>query len=266
MHEQITLHGQEAYPIDGGLEYDLDDGSEILIRKMPDDPDGLDWSELLNIVAGLWEYIVTGMRYRPVTFDVLDIEIDAQIGWGHIVNGERNSIWNTTAKRDVQMVTPALLSSANMKMGWRNSSLLGPIDWPVKDSDMNLRFSTFRGQRLDPEEVKNFFIVLTKVIQNKIADRGEGAPLGSALYRFGNVVVLEVFDSSYRLTWGQLGEVILGLIDFMVDHDHNKSYHFMVFVGNPKVEIGFGTIRKGFAPQNNVTLARRSAVNEGGAG
>lgn len=265
MREQINLHGHEAYPVDGGLEYDLGGGLEILIRKMPEDPYGLDWSELQDVVVGLWDYIVTGMRYRPVTFDVLDIENDAQIGWGHIVNEDRSPTSNTTAKRDLQIVTPALPSSANIIPGWRNSSLLSPTDWPVKDSDMTLRMSSIRAHPLDPKEVRNLFIVLTEIVQNAIAARGEDAPLGSAAFRFGNLVVLEVMDSSQRLTWGQLGEVILGLIDFMVDHDHNKSYYFVVFVGNPKVEIGFGTIAKGIVQQDNVTLARRNAIDGGGA-
>ena len=266
LQEQINLHGQEAYPSDGGLEYGLGGGLEILIRKMPDDPYGLDWSELQKVVAGLWEYIVIGMRYRPVTFDVLDTENDAQIGWGHIVNGDRTSISNTTAKRDVQIVTPALSSSANIIRGWRNSSLLRPVDWPVKDSDMTLRLSSLRAHPLDPEEVRNLFLVLTEMAQSIIAARGEDAPLDTVTFRFGSLVVLEVIGSPHMLTWGQLGEVFLGLIDFMVDHDHNKSYLFIIFVGNPKVEIGFGTIAKGIVQQNNATLAERDAIDGGGAG
>lgn len=112
MREQINLHGHEAYPINGGLEYDLGHGLEILIRKMPEDPYGLDWSELQDVIVGLWDYIVTGMRYRAVTFDILDIEDDDQIGWGHIVNEDGTSNSNTTTKRDLRIVTPALSSSA----------------------------------------------------------------------------------------------------------------------------------------------------------
>lgn len=100
LQEQISLHGEEAHPLDGGLEYDLGDGLEILIRKMPEDPYGLAWSELQAVVVGLWDYIVAGSRYRPVTFDILDTENDVQIGWGHIV---KDFLSNRTAKRGLQV-------------------------------------------------------------------------------------------------------------------------------------------------------------------
>lgn len=269
LREQISLHGYEAHPVDGGLEYDLSGSVEILIRKMPEDPDGLTWSELQNIIAGLWDYIVTGMRYRPVTFDVLDTEDDAQIGWGHIVNGERKTISNTTAKRDVRIVAPALPSSANLILSQRNSSLpspLNPLDWPVEDSDMTLRISTFRAHTLDPEAVRNLFIVLTEIAQRAIAAKGEDAPLGVPSVRYGSRVVLEVINQPHMLTWKQFGEVILGLIDFMVDHNHYKSCFITIYVGNPKVEIGNGKVARGIFQHNNFTVARRNAVDEGGAG
>lgn len=254
--------------MDGGLEYDLGTGSEILIRKMPGDPDGLDWSELQDVIAGLWDYIVTGMRYRPVTFDVLDVEDDAQIGWGHIVNGDGTSISNTTAKRDARIVTPAPPpSSANLITSQRNSSLLSllaPVDWPVEDSDMTLRLSKFRAHTLDPEAVRNLFIVLTEIAHNFIAAKGEDAPLGTPSVRYGNLVVLEVINQPHMLTWRQFAEVILGLIEFMIDHDHYKSYYFTIYVGNPKVEIGIGKILRGVVQHNNVTVARRNAVDGGG--
>ena len=270
MQEQINLHGHDAFPIDGGLEYDIGSGSEILIRKMPQDPVGLDWSELQDVIAGLWDYIVIGMRYRPVTFDILNIEDDAQVGWGHIVNGDGTSISNTTAKRDVRIVTPALPSSANLITSQRNSSLLSllaPLDWPVEDSDMIFRISEFRAHALDPEAVRNLFIVLTKIAQEAIAAKGGNAPLGTPSIRYGSRVVLEVINyQPHMLTWRRLAEVILGLIDFMVDHEHNKSCYFIIYVGNPKVEIATGMISRGTGQQSNVTVARRNAADGGGAG
>ena len=236
---------------------------------MPEDPYGLDWSKLQDVIAGLWDYIVTGMRYRPVTFDVLDTEDDAQIGWGHIVNGDGTSISNTTAKRDVQIVTPALPYSANLIPSPRNSSLLSllaPISWPVEDSDMTLRLSSNRAHALDPEAVRNLFIVLTEMAQKAIAAKGEDAPLGTPIVRYGRLVVLEVINTPHMLTWRQFAEVILGLIDFMVDHFHYKSLFFTIYVGNPKVEIGNGRITRGIVQDNNVTVARRNAVDGGGTG
>ena len=268
LREQIILHGDEAHPLNGGLEYDLGNDVEILIRKMPEDPDGLDWSELQKIITGLWVYIVDGMRYRAVTFDILDVENDTQIGWGHIVKWDRGSPSNRTAKRALQTSTLVLPSSADSIPGQRNSSLLnilgGPIDWRVEDSDLTLRF-TPRGSPLDPEAVRNLFLVIIEMIQNVIAAEGEDAVVGRPSFRYGSQVVLEVINSPHMLTWEQLAEVVLGLIDFMVDHDHLRSYYFTVFVGDPKTEIAIGKIARGRVHQGNVTVARRNAVDGGGA-
>lgn len=253
LQEQIALHGDEARPFNGGLEYDLGDDLEILIRKMSEDPDGLDWS------AGRYcrtvDYIVNGMRYRGVTFDVLDIENDAQIGWGHIVKWGRDSLSKRrTAERGLQTSTLALVSPANSISGQRNSSLpklfSAPTNWPVKDSDMTLRFTSSgsrqtRGQALDPEVVKNLFVVIAEIVQNAIAALGEDAILGGNSFRHGQLVVLEVINSPHMLTWGQLGTVILGLIDFMVDHNHYRSYYFSIYLGDPMVELGIGKIVRG---------------------
>lgn len=268
LQEQISLHGDEAHPLNGGLAYDLGEDLEILIRKMPEDPDGLNWSELQDVIAGLWDYIVTGMRYRAVTFDILDIEDDAQIGWGHIVKWDRNPLSNRTAKRELQNFTPALPSFANSIPGQYNLSLpdlLGePIDWLVKDSDMTLRISC-RSQVLEPEAVRNLFIVLIEIVQNAITAKGQDAILGGTSFRYGRLVVLEVINSPHMLTWGQMATVILGLVDFMVDHNHYHSSFFTVFLGDPKVEIGIGKIARGIVQHNSVTVARRNAVGGGGA-
>lgn len=262
--EQINLHGDEAHPLNGGLEYDLGDDLEISIRKMPDDPDGLDWSELQDVVAGLWDYIVSGVRYRTVTFDILDVEADVQIGWGHIVKWDRDSGSNSTTKRALQISTPELPSSANTISGQRNSSLadiLGaPFDWPVEDSDILLRFSPGgsghpRVQALDPEAVTNLFAIVIEIIQNNIAVKGQDALVSEGTFRYGRLVMLEVIHSPDTLTWEQLATVVLGLIDFMVDHNHYQSWCFTIFVGDPKVELGFGKVAKGFGEQMNVTVA-----------
>lgn len=275
LQEQINLHGDEGHPLNGGLEYDLGDDLEILIRKMPEDPDGLDWSELEDVIAGLWEYIVTGVRYRAVTFDILDIEDDSQIGWGHIVKCDRNSLSNRTAKRGLGIPTLALPSSAISIPNQRNSSLpnlLGtPVDWPVQDSDMTLRFSGSGGHRsigqaLDPEAVRDLFVVIIEIVQNAIAARGQDAILGGSSFRYGRLVVLEVINSPHMLTWGQLATVVLGLVDYMIDHKHCRSYYFTVYVGDPMVEVAIGKIAKGIAQHNNVTVARRNPVDGGGAG
>lgn len=275
LQEQINLHGDEAHPLNGGLEYDLGDDLEILIRKMPEDPDGLDWSELQDVIAGLWEYIVSGMRYRAVTFDILDIEDDSQIGWGHIVKWDRGPLSNRTAKRGLQISSLALPSSADSISGQRNSSLPtllgGPVNWRVKDSNMNLRLSSIGSHRapghaLDPEAVRNLFTVMIEILQNAIAADGEDAMVGGTSFRYGRLVVLEVINSPHMLTWGQLATVVLGLVDFMVDHDHFHAYFFTVLVGDPETEIGIGKIARGLVQYNNVTVARRDAVNGGGAG
>lgn len=267
LREQINLHGDEAHPLNGGLEYDLGDDLEILIRKMPEDPDGLDWSELQEVITGLWAYIVDGMRYRAVTFDILDVEDDAQIGWGHIVKWDRGSLSNRTAKRALQTSTLVLPSSADSISGQRNSSLLNtlgaPVDWRVEDSDITLRF-TARANPLDPEAVRNLFTVIIEILQNAIAAEGEDAVMGRSSFRYGSLVVLEVINSPHMLTWGQLAEVVLGLIDFMVDHDHLRSYYFTVFVGDPKTETAIGKIARGRVQHGNVTVARRNYLDGGG--
>ncbi|CAF9929601.1 MAG: hypothetical protein ALECFALPRED_004415 [Alectoria fallacina] len=263
LQEQINLHGAEAYPLNGGLEYNLGDGVKLLIRKMPEDPAGLDWAELQDVIVGLWEYIVEGRRYRTITFDVLNIEGDAQIGWGHIVEGDQDSSSNISAKRGLPISTLGLPSSANSISGQRNSSLPnllgGPLNWPVDDSDMTLRLSSNGGRYapgsdLDPETVRDLFIVLIEIIQGAITAKGEDAILGGKSFRYGNLVVLEVINSPHMLTWGQLATVVLGLVDFMVDNNHYHSWYFTIYVGNPKVEIGIGKIARGIVQQNNVTI------------
>ena len=268
LREQISVHGDEAHPRDGGLEYDWDNDLEILVRKMPGDPAGLDWSELHLVVAGLWEYIVTGMRYRTVTFDVLDIENDAQIGWGHIVKREGDSLSNRVAKRDLHLSSLAPPSSQ------RNSSLSTPlgltIDWPIEDSDMSLRFtpiSSDRGGRqlLDRDAVQNLLTVVIEIVQNKMATQGQEAEVGGPSFRYGRLIILEVINWPHMLTWVQLASVVLGLVDFIVDHEHYRSWYFTIFVHDPKVEIGFGKIMRGNFQHDNVTVARRSSVDGDGA-
>ena len=236
---------------------------KLLIRKMPEDPAGLDWAELQDVIVGLWEYIVEGRRYRTITFDVLNIEGDAQIGWGHIVEGDQDSSSNISAKRGLPISTLGLPSSANSISGQRNSSLPnllgGPLNWPVDDSDMTLRLSSNGGRYapgsdLDPETVRDLFIVLIEIIQGAITAKGEDAILGGKSFRYGNLVVLEVINSPHMLTWGQLATVVLGLVDFMVDNNHYHSWYFTIYVGNPKVEIGIGKIARGIVQQNNVTI------------
>lgn len=133
---------------------------------------------------------------------------------------------------------------------------------------MTLRFTSRSrppARALDPEAVRNLFIVVIEIAQNAIAAKGEDAPLGGTSFRYGKLVMLEVINFPHMLTWGQFAEVVLGMIDFMVDHDNNHSYYFTVYVGNPKVEIGIGKIGRGLVQQNNVTVARRNA-DGGGAG
>ena len=264
------MHGDEAHPLDGGLKYDLDDDLEILIRKMPEDPDGLDWSELQTIVAGLWEYVVTGMRYRTVTFDILNVEYDTQIGWGHIVKRERDSLSSRTARRGLQLTPVALPSSANPTSGQRNSSLPTPIglgiDWRVEDSDMAIRFSYMRGPRSgrefhDPAAVKHLFAVVIEIIQKAIATHGDEAKLDGETFYHGREIVLEVIDWKRLLTWGQLATAVVGLVEFIVDHNHYRSWYFSIFVGDPVVEIGIGKIDRGYLQNSNVTVARRNPVD-----
>lgn len=275
LHEQISLHGDEAHPLNGGLEYDLGNDLEILIRKMPEDPDGLDWAELQDVISGLWAYIVEGRRYRTTTFDVLDVENDAQIGWGHIVVREQETPSNGTAKRGLEVPTLALPSSTSSISGPRNSSLPslfgGTVEWPVKDSDMTLRLSSSggrhaRGQILDPEAVRDLFIVLIEIASSAIADKGEDAILGGKSFRYGDLVVLEVINSPHMLTWGLFATVILGLVDFIVDHDHYHSWYFTIYVGDPKIEIGIGKLARGSVEQSNATVARRNGGEGEGVG
>ena len=256
MQNQISLHGHEAYPIHGGLQYDLGDGLEILIRKMPDDPYGLDWFELYKVVIGLWEYLVSAMRYRAVTFDILDIQDDAQIGWGHIVKWESGSLLNKTAKRGLQLSSSAVSDQSNSSLP---TVLDNPLDWPVEDSDMILRFTPIKTDRmgrqlLDPAVVKNLLVVVIEIIQNQIATVGAKGTVGDKGFSYGRLAILEVLNWNHRLTWEELANVVLGLVDFIVDYDHYRTWYFSVYVHEPKVEIGIGKITHGFYPQNNVTV------------
>ena len=186
------MHGDEAHPPDGELKYELGDDADLLIRKMPGDLYGLNWSKLNAVFAGLSEYIVTGMRYRTVTFDILDVIDDAQIGWGRMVVWGRESVSNKVAKRGLPLFSPAL-PFINPIPGQRNSSVPNlsktSTDWPIDDSDLSLRFTAIRDGResLDPELVKNLFVVVIEIIQHNIADpnKGQGAPVGDATFRYG---------------------------------------------------------------------------------
>ena len=274
LREQIRSQGRGAHPLKGAFRYDMGEDMEIVIGKMPDDPDGLDWSQLQTVVDGLWEYIVTGMRYRTVSFDVLNVENDAQIAWGQLVEWETGSLSDRTAKRGVQLSSLTLSSSGDLDSGQRSSSLstpLGrPIYWPVKYTDMTLRFSTFGGgpQNLDPDAVTNLFVDAIKIVNNEIAAHGVEALLNAETFHYGRPVMLEVINYRHVLTWGHLATVLLGLIDFMVDHDHYRSWSFAIFVQNPKVEIGLGIISKDLVlhNNNNVTVARRSSRDGVGSG
>ena len=269
LRQQISLHGDDAYPLHGGLQYDLGDELEILIRKMPEDPDGLDWSELQTVVGGLWEYIVEGMRYRTVTFDILDIDDDAQIGWGHIVKWERGSLSARVTKRDLRLSSLALLSAAASGPDQRNltrPTLVGrPVDWPVEDSDMVLSFNpvhTDRGGRqlLDPDAVKNLFAAVIEIIQTNMKAKGDDAVIGGESFRYGRSVELEVINWPEMLTWILLAHVVFGLVDFIVDHDHFRSWYFSIYIQDPKVEIGIGKIFNRMVQYDSVTVAKRKAV------
>ena len=280
LREQISSQGGGAHPLKGAFRYDVGDDIEIVIGKMPDDPDGLDWSQLQTIVDGLWEYIVTGMRYRTVSFDVLNVEDDAQIAWGQLVKWETGSLSDRIAKRGVQLSSLTLASSGDLNSGQRSSSLptaLGTsTNWPVKDTDMTLRFNILgKGpQRLDREAVVNLFVDVIKFIDNQITTHGEEALLNADAFTYGGAIVLEVINWIHVLAWGHLATAVLGLIDFMVDHSHSRSWYFSIFVQDPKLEIAIGSIKKreegrvakGLVLHNNVTVARRSFVNGVGAG
>ena len=269
LREQISSQGRGAHPLKGAFRYDLGDDMEIVIGKMPDDPDGLDWSQLQTVVAGLWEYIVTGMRYRTVSFDILNVEDDSQMAWGQLVKWELGSLSDQTTKRGVQLSSLRLPSSGGLDSGQHSSNLsnpLGrPIDWPVKDTDMTLRFYPLGSgsQDLDQKAVRDLFIDLIKKIDNEIATHGVGAMMNAeVLKNYGRPIELEVMGWRHMLTWGHLATVVLGLVDFMVDHEHYRAWSFTIFHQNPKVEIGLGVISKndlGFHNNNNfnVTVARR---------
>ena len=268
LREQISSQGPGAHPLKGMFRYDLGDNMEIVIGKMPDDPDGLDWSQLQTIVNGLWEYIITGMRYRTVSFDILNVGDDAQIAWGQLVKWETGSLSDQTSKRGVQLSS----LSGDLDSGQHSSSLsdLGkPIFWPIKNSDMTLRFSTYGSgpQVLDRGQVRDLFIGLTSRIDHEIVAHGVGALLNAEGYRYGRSVELEVINWQHILTWGDLATVFLGLIDFIVDHEHYRSWYFAIFVQNPKVEVALGIISKDSGLHNNVTVARRrNSINGVGAG
>ena len=254
LREQIRSQGRGAHPLKGTFRYDLGDDIEIVIGKVPDDPDGLDWSQLQTIVGGLWEYIVTGMRYRTVSFDIL------------LVKWEAGSLSERTVKRGVQLSSLTPPSSANLTSGQRSPSLSaplgGPIDWPVKNTDMTLRFSTFGSgpQNLDREAVNHLFIDVISIVDNGIAAHGDQALFNADVFHHGGPVQLDVINWRHKLTWGQLAAVVLGLIDFMVDHEHYRSWYFSIYVLNPKVDIGLGIITKDVVlGNNNLTVARRSS-------
>ena len=246
LREQISSQGRGAHPLKGGFSYDLNEEMEIVIENMPGDPDGLDWSQLQTIVNGLWEYVVTGMRYRTVSFDIFNADDDSQIAWGHLVKWETGSHSDRTAKRGVQLLRPP--SSGDVDSGPGSSSLstpLGaPIDWPVKDSDMTLRFSTFGSapDNLDHAVVRDLLRNLIGIIDREITAHGEEALFNAETFLNGRSVMLEVINWRHLLTWGHLAKIVLGLVDFMVDHEHYHSYYFTVFIQNPKVEIGLGII------------------------
>lgn len=244
---------------------------------MPDDPDGLDWSQLQIVVYGLWDYIITGMRYRTATFDVLDVEADAQIGWGHIVEQARGSLSiDTVKKRGLQFLSPALPSSPSSEASISNqhnssmstTPLARPIYWPIDDSDLALQF-TFPGggqrprkEPLDPEAVRNLFLVVIEMSQDAIKTKGVDAPLGGPGFSYnGKGISLKVVNWPHMVTWGQLATAVLGLIDFIVDHDHYYCRYFSLYTQEPKVELAIGSLLKENTLDNNVTIARRYSVD-----
>ena len=265
LQEQINLHGENAHPLSGELDYDSGDGLEVKIIRSALDPEGLAWWELQDVITGLWAYIVTGMRYRAVSFVILDTgDDDFQIGWGHIVKWGGPSLSKRTAKRELQITTPALPSSANSIPKQNNSSLPeylgGPIDWPVEDTDLTLRFCP-RGTGLGEEALRNLFIVIVEIVQNAIMVKGEHALLGSSSFRYGRLVVLEVINHPYMLTWGHLAYVVLGLIDYMLDHHNDRANYFTIYQGDPKKELAIGKVCRGRLQQDNVTVARRNTAD-----
>ena len=264
LQEQIKLHGEDTHPLSGGLEYNSGAGLEILIMKQAQDPEGLQWSELQDVVTGLWAYIVTGMRYRALSFDILDIEDDFQIGYGHILKWDGASLSKRAAKRELQITSPALPSSTNSIPEQYNSSLLehlgGARDWPIEDSDLVLRIVS-RGPYFDEEALRNLFLGVIKIVQSAITAKGEDALLGSSSFHSGRLVMLEVINEPFMLTWEQLGYVVLGLIDYMIDHHNDQAIYFTIFQGDPKVEFAIGRVMRGPFPHDNVTVARRNTAD-----
>ena len=264
LQEQINLHGEDTHPLSGGLEYNSGAGLEILIMKQAQDPEGLQWSELQDVITGLWAYIVTGMRYRALSFDILDIEDDFQIGYGHILKWDGASLLKRLSKRELQITSPALPSSANSIPERYNSSLaqhlVGARDWPIEDSDLILRMNP-RGPLLDEEALRNLFLGVVKIVQDAITAKGGDALLGSSNFHSGRSVMLEVINDPFMLTWEQLAHVILGLIDYMIDHHNNRAIYFTIFQGDPKLEFAIGSVMRGPLPPDNVTVARRNTVD-----
>ena len=281
LQEQVSLHGEKGYPVSGELRYDSSDDLEILIRNVPNDPNGLDWSQLQIIVYGLWDYIITGMRYRTATFDVLDVEADAQIGWGHIVKQQARcalSVDNVKKKkRGLQLPSPALPFSPSSEASisnQHNSSmstipLTRPTYWPIEDSDLALQFTYPGGDQkprkdaLDPEAVRNLFLVAIEIIQDGIKTKGADAPLGGPGFSYnGQGVTLKVANWPHMVTWGQLATAVLGLIDFVVDHNHYYGRYFSLYTQKPKKELAIGSLLKGNTLlDSNVTMVRRYSVD-----
>lgn len=264
LQEQINLHGEDTHPLSGGLEYDSGAGLEILIMKQAQDPEGLQWYELQDVITGLWAYIVTGMQYCALKFDILDIEDHFQIGYGHILKRDGASLSKRLAKRELQITSPGLPSSANSIPGRYNSSLAqhlaGGRDWPIEDSDLTLKIVT-RGPDLDEEALRDLFRGVIQIVQNAIAAKGKDALLGGSSFHSGRLVILEVINEPLVLTWEQLGYVVLGLIDYMIDYHMNREIYFTIFQGDPKVELAIGKVTKGFVQHDNVTVARRNAAD-----
>lgn len=245
---------------------------------MPDGSDRMDLSELQTVVYGLWDYIITGMRYHTATFDVLDVEADVQIGWGHIVKQARHSLSiDTVKKRDLQLSSPTLPSSPSSKdtiSKQHNSSmfttpLATPIYWPINDSDLALQFTYPGGGRrhrkepLDPEGVRNLFLIVIEMTQDAIKTKGADAPLGGPGFSYyEDMVSLNIVNWPHMVTWGQMATAVLGLIDYIVDHDHYYSFYFSIYTQEPRVELGIGTILKRYTLNNNVTIARRHSVDD----
>ena len=264
LQEQINLYGKHAHPLSGGLGYNSGAGLEILITKPAQDPEGLQWSELRDVVTGLWAYIVTRNRYRALSFEILDVEDDFQIGYGHVLRWDGASPSKRTAKRELQITSPALPSSANSIPEQHNSSLpehlVGAKDWPIEDSNLFLRI-TPRGPYLDEEALRNLFLGVIKIVQTAITAKGADALLGSSSFHSGRLVMLEVINEPFMLTWEQLAYVVLGLVDYMIDHHNNRAIYFTIFQGDPQVEFAIGQVIKGPFPQDNVTFARRNTAD-----